>query len=64
MFIVLGEISIIHFYLQWILVFVCTPCKGISILTSRKSCCQLGSLIKKAKDAKDVVAYLTFGLKG
>ncbi len=38
--------------------------KAFAILISRKSCCQLGSVIKEAKDAKDVVAYLTFGLKG
>jgi hypothetical protein len=38
--------------------------KAFAILTGRKSCCPSGFLIREAKDAKDVVAYLTFGLKG
>jgi hypothetical protein len=38
--------------------------KAFAVLTGRISCCQLNSLIREAKDAKDVVAYLTFGLKG
>jgi hypothetical protein len=38
--------------------------KAFEIPTGRKSCCQLGSLIREAKDAKDVVAYLILGLKG
>ncbi len=38
--------------------------KAFEIPTSTKSRCQLGSLIRKAKDAKDVVAYLILGLKG
>jgi hypothetical protein len=35
--------------------------KAFIVLTSRKSCCQPGSLFK---EAKNVVAYLTIGLKG
>ncbi len=38
--------------------------KAFVVLTGRKSCCRLSSLIREAKDAKDVVACLTFGLKG
>ncbi len=35
--------------------------KAFAILIGRKSCCRLGFIFK---EAKDVVAYLTVGLKG
>ncbi len=38
--------------------------KACVVLIGKKSCCQPSFLIRKAKDAKDVVASLTLGLKG
>jgi integral membrane sensor domain MASE1 len=35
--------------------------KAFVVVIDRKSCCQLGSLFRKVKD---IVAYLTLGLKG
>jgi hypothetical protein len=55
-----GEISIIHFYLQWIPIFVCKLCKTFVVLTGIKYCCGSGF---RFKEAKDVVAYLILGLK-
>jgi hypothetical protein len=53
MFVILGFVNYSFFFVDHTKPFI--------VLTGRKSCYRLGSLFK---EAKDVVAYLTFGLKG
>ncbi len=61
MFIVLGKFQLFIYVCNgfWFLFADCA--KAFIVLTCEKSCCQPCFLFRKAKD---VVAYLTIGLKG
>jgi len=61
MFIVLRKFQLfIYVYSGFRSVFA-NHTKAFVVLTNRKSCCQPNSLFR---EVKDVIAYLTFGLKG
>jgi hypothetical protein len=61
MFVVLKKFQLFTFVCNGFQFLIADCVKAFAILTGRKSCCRQSSLFRKAKD---VVAYLTLGLKG